>query len=50
MSEDEKNISQQASSNHSISAILGLEESEETVQDDIIKSQAEIIVDNDGEH
>ena len=49
MSDDEKNASQQASSNHSIRAILGLEESGEAIQNNIIKNQAEIL-DDDGEN
>lgn len=49
MSDDEKNASQQASSNHSIRAILGLKESGETEKNNIVKSQTEIL-DDDGEN
>ena len=48
MSEDEKNTAQHPSSNHSIRAILGLEERGEALHSDILKNQDEIL-DDEGE-
>ena len=48
MSVDERNTAQQPSSNHSIRAILGLEERGEALHSAVLKDQAEILED-DGE-